>query len=310
MLFLILFGVLIIFLGILNETGFIYRENSSYTLPDESKLMSSETGSFGIKNGSEKLIIFVHGFPSTPAVYRWAAEQAVKAGWDVNAPLLPGFGTAWQDLLNTNFSQWYAYIRDVYLENRRKYRKIAIAGTSMGGSLTLKLAEEFSSSADLAPDAVVTIAAPVFINRLFRYGILKNPLYYFVRTLGWFFKSYKPENINSGSNNDVDGRGRWRGYAGEFPRQIFSLKIGLKQIDRDLEKITVPYLIFHDKKDRTVPFLNAFHIAGKVRSGILELHITNINGFDHEHHSLLIYDSTRQEVMDRMLEFLDREISG
>ena len=301
-------GILLIII-ILNSTSFLYHEDSGYTLPDESRLMSRETGSFTVEKGSEKAILFVHGFPSTPAVYRWPAKVASQAGWDVSAPLLPGFGTTYQDLLETNFSQWYAYLKDVYLELRKKYSTLAVVGTSMGGALTLKLAEEFSSSPSAAPDAVITIAAPVFINSFLRYGILKNPLYYMVRTIGWFIKSFNPADVVEGSGNNIDGRGRWRGYSGNYPRQTYSLKLGLKQINRHLGRITVPCLLIQDKKDRTVPSENIYHISRRVQSRILEMKLTNIGSINHEHHSLLIYDSTRQAVIDRILLFLDTHSS-
>ncbi len=297
----------LLILILFNETPFLYHEDPRYTLPEESELMSSETGSFTIENSSEKAILFVHGFPSTPAVYRWPAKQVSRAGWDVSAPLLPGFGTTYEDLLSTNFSQWYAYLKKTYLEMRKKYKVVAIVGTSMGGALALKLAEEFSSSEQYAPDAVITIAAPVFINSLLRYGILKNPLYYVVRTIGWFIKSYRPVNVSTESENNTDGRGRWRGYSGNYPRQTYSLKLGLKGIKRNLAAITVPCLLIQDKHDRTVPSENIFHIARRVQSRILEIKLTDIGPVDHEHHSLLIYDSTRQMVIDALLQFLSRQ---
>jgi len=171
--------------------------------------------------------------------------------------------------------------------------------------LTLKLAEEFSASKEYAPDAIITIAAPVFINSLLRHGILKNPLYYLVRTIGWFIKSYRPANITAESENNDDGRGRWRGYSGYYPRQTYSLKLGLKGINRNLAAVTVPCLLIQDKHDRTVPSENIFHITRRVQSQILEIKLTDIGPVNHEHHSLLIYDSTRQTVLNKILEFLD-----
>ncbi|RKX90231.1 MAG: hypothetical protein DRP59_10015 [Spirochaetes bacterium] len=304
----ILISGAIIILALLNGTPILYRENPAYSVLEKREYLCEESAPFHVTTGSDNLVLFVHGFPSTPAVYRWAAEELSKEGWDCAAPLLPGFGTDWHDLLSTNFSQWYAYLSDYYREMRNSYRKVFIVGTSMGGSLTLKLAEEYSGTS-LAPDGIVTIAAPVFVNKIFFYGIVKNPAYYLVRTIGWFIKSRQAQNITSPGKNDIDGRGRWRGYSGVFPVQTYSLKIGLKEINRDLKKITIPHLIVHDRKDRTVPFLNCFHIAKKVNSSNLELMVTNIGKINHEHHSLLIYDSTRKIVLDRIREFISGTVS-
>lgn len=303
MIWILLSGIIII-LALLNGTNLLYREDSDYTVPENRRYLCEEAAPFHLKTGSDNLVLFVHGFPSTPAVYRWAADELSKQGWDCAAPLLPGFGTDWHDLLITNFSQWYAYLSDYYREMRKSYRKVFIVGTSMGGALTLKLAEDYSGTG-LSPDGIVTIAAPVFVNKIFFYGIIKNPAYYLVRTVSWFLKSWKPKNITSPGKNNLDGRGRWRGYSGVFPVQTHSLKTGLKGIDRELKKITVPHLIVHDRQDRTVPFLNCFHIAKKVNSSKLELMVTNIGKINHEHHSLLIYDSTRQVILDKMKNFFE-----
>ena len=288
----------IIILVLFNETNLFYKEDSSYKIPEKRRFLCEEAAPFHYRNGSDKLILFVHGFPSTPAVYRWAAEELSKEGWDCAAPLLPGFGTDWHDLLNTNFSQWYAYLSDYYKEMKKSYKKIFVVGTSMGGTLTLKLAEEYS------PDGIVTIAAPVFINKVFFYGVLKNPAFYLVRSAGWLIKAFKPENITAENENNLDGRGRWRGYNGIYPQQTYSLKLGMKDINKNLKKITSPYLALHDRHDRTVPFKNVLHIAGKVSSTNLEVKIVRISNIDHEHHNLLIYDSTRQMVLDRIKAFI------
>ena len=298
--------LLAIIIVILNETSLFHKESEDYSKIPEREPFCREAAPFEIKNGSDRLIIFVHGYPSTPAVYRWAADEVAGDGWDAAAPLLPGFGTGWKDLLSTNFSMWYAYLKDYYIERRRKYKTVAVVGTSMGGALTLKLAEEFSSDKDLAPDAIVTVAAPVFINRVFCSGILKNPGYYLVRSVGWFTKSIRPRIVDSPGDKDIDGRGRWRGYSGIFPRQVYSLKLGLKRIKADLKKVTVPYLIFHDRKDRTVPFENSLYIAKRCGTKNLELTVTDIGDINHEHHSLLIYDSTRKMVLNRIEDFLNR----
>ncbi len=305
MIWALLAGIITILI-VLNETSLFHRENPEFTIPENRTFLCDEAAPFHIKTGSEKAVLFVHGFPSTPAVYRWAAGELSKEGWDCAAPLLPGFGTDWHDLISTNYSQWYSYLSEYYRDLRKLYKKLFIVGTSMGGALTLKLAEDFSSDPELAPDGIVTIAAPVFINKIFFKGILKNPGYYFVRTIGWFVKSWKAENVKTESPNNVDGRGRWRGYDGIFPVQTYSLKIGLKKIGRDLERVTVPHLIFHDRGDRTVPFENSLYIAGKVKSPSVELRITRIGPVNHEHHNLLIYDSTRKDVLEGIKNFLGK----
>ncbi len=84
----------------------------------------------------EGAVIMVHGFPSTPYSYEEASKIAHEAGYDVFVPLLPGFGTDPEHLEHTTYTQWYSYLRDIYLDKRNHYNRLFVIGTSMGGSLT------------------------------------------------------------------------------------------------------------------------------------------------------------------------------
>jgi carboxylesterase len=115
------------------------------------------------KEGAKSAIIMVHGFPSTPYSFTYAAQRGYEAGYDVYVPLLPGFGTAVEDLYDTTFTQWYNYLKELFLEKRGEYDHLYVLGTSMGGAMTLRLGEEMQGNN--APDGLVTVAAPVFLQR-------------------------------------------------------------------------------------------------------------------------------------------------
>jgi carboxylesterase len=104
---------------------------------------------------AERAIIMIHGYPSTPYSYDFAAHVAYDHGYDVYVPLLPGFGTKPQDLYDTTFTQWYAYMEQYYRDKRADYKKLFVGGTSMGGSMALKLGERFSDTEE-APDGIAT----------------------------------------------------------------------------------------------------------------------------------------------------------
>lgn len=92
--------------------------------------------------GSEDIgVLLCHGLTSTPQSMRPWAEHLAAAGFSVRLPLLPGHGTRWQDLNRTSWQDWYAEAERNYEELRGRCREVFVCGLSMGGTLTLRLAQ-------------------------------------------------------------------------------------------------------------------------------------------------------------------------
>ena len=140
-----------------------YRD--PYTKPlvaDESKCFSEKCRSIVYEQGSDECVLMIHGYPTCPDMYSYTAARLRDAGYDVHVPLIPTFG--------------YGYIDQYYIALRQRYARVYVVGVSMGGAMTLKLAEEHSAT-PLAMDAIVSIASPVAYNCL-HLGIITNPLGY------------------------------------------------------------------------------------------------------------------------------------
>jgi carboxylesterase len=75
-------------------------------------------------------------------------EHLHAAGFDVRCPRLPGHGTRWQDMNVTRWEDWYAELERAFDAMRARHDVVVAMGLSMGGTLTLRLAEE--RGADLA----------------------------------------------------------------------------------------------------------------------------------------------------------------
>ena len=82
-------------------------------------------------------VLLVHGFPGTPADMRLLAASLTSAGWDVDAPLLPGFGPQIITLPNRRHAEW----RDVVVERVRSLReehdRVIVLGHSLGASVSV-----------------------------------------------------------------------------------------------------------------------------------------------------------------------------
>jgi len=253
-------------------------------------------------HGNDRLLFCVHGFPSTPADFRRLEEASNARGWDMAAPLLPGCGTEPDDILCTGWDDYLAVVRDWWSELRPRYRSACLVGTSMGGSLCLALAEETCETEALSPAAMATIGTPVVLNAMLRHGILKNPLLYHARALGAIIPTI---GVGFPDREGEDGDGSWKGYVGIFTRQSYSLQANLRRVERELGKVTCPILVCQARGDRIVPFENAAVIERGVGSDVIEAYVANMDAFGHARHNLVLYDSQRDRVWARILDFLE-----
>ncbi len=251
---------------------------------------------------SDKAIIMIHGLPSTPYSYQFASKAAYNEGYDVFVPLLPGFGTKPDDFAQTSYYQWYQYMKEYYLDKRSQYKHLYIIGTSMGGAMTLNLGEDFSNS-KTKPDAICSIAAPVFLNNL-RLKVVKSWLYYILRTVALFISTIKVD-IHQGNDKENDGDELWIGYKGSFVRVGLSFLYALKHIRKNLQEITVPIMVVHDKQDGTVSYKNLPYIVQHIKSNAVEELTTEMNQ-PHNRHVLLMYKSIHESLMKKILTFFSQ----
>ncbi len=298
--------ILTIFVYVYNETPFLYTEPQEYTEPDLSNLMNEHSSPiyYTEQSGKENAtaIMFIHGFLGNPSDVRLLSEMAIEDGFDVITPLLPGSGTSPEDFKKTYYSQWYNYARDKYLEYRTQYKYFYIVGHSMGGTITLRIAEELSDSPSLQPTAIVISSAPVFLNSLIENGVMYNFGFYFVRMASWFTDGVdiEPHIISE------DGADKVISYSGGYPKQGFSLKMGMKEAKMDLYKIKIPIFLAYSKNDKVVPFKNMWYIASKVESEKIKLKVYDLKRFSHSQHMLTAYDSTREDLYNEIIAFINQ----
>ena len=103
---------------------------------------SSRGGSHGV--------LVLHGFTGNPQSMRPLAEAVAAAGFTVELPLLPGHGTAVEDMVPTRWEDWSAAAEAAYQALAARCDQVAVAGLSMGGTLTCWLAEQHPEIAGIA----------------------------------------------------------------------------------------------------------------------------------------------------------------
>ncbi|HTC85081.1 MAG TPA: alpha/beta fold hydrolase, partial [Candidatus Acidoferrum sp.] len=80
-------------------------------------------------------VLVVHGYTGSPGSLRQLAQAFAGAGFAVELPLLPGHGTAVEDLVPTRFEDWAGVAEAAYLDLAARSRRVVVAGLSMGGFL-------------------------------------------------------------------------------------------------------------------------------------------------------------------------------
>lgn len=81
-------------------------------------------------------VLVLHGFTGNPQSMRPLAQAIADAGCTVSMPLLPGHGTAVEDMLPTRWADWSAAAAQAWTALAGRTRTTVVAGLSMGGTLT------------------------------------------------------------------------------------------------------------------------------------------------------------------------------
>jgi carboxylesterase len=95
-------------------------------------------------------VLVLHGFTGNPQSMRPLAEALAAAGFTVELPLLPGHGTALEDMVPTRWADWSGAADAAYRSVAARCDRVVVTGLSMGGTLTCWLAEQHPEIAGIA----------------------------------------------------------------------------------------------------------------------------------------------------------------
>jgi carboxylesterase len=100
-------------------------------------------------DGGPHGVLVLHGFTGNPNSMRGLAEAFASAGYAVDLPLLPGHGTALEDMVDTGWADWSACAEERFLALADRCDRVFVAGLSMGGALTAWLATRHADIAGI-----------------------------------------------------------------------------------------------------------------------------------------------------------------
>lgn len=102
---------------------------------------------YEIGSGQQALVC-VHGFASSPAVFRLMAPALAHLGFGVHAVRLPGFGERIEAMFKADEQAWRSAVRTAVLHARSRHSKVWLMGHSMGGTLAIDFAQTNSGIVD------------------------------------------------------------------------------------------------------------------------------------------------------------------
>jgi carboxylesterase len=245
-------------------------------------------------------VLVIHGFTGSPVSIAPWAKYLNQIGYTVHAPRLPGHGTNWLEMNQTNWIDWYKCVEDAYLELREKCDRVFIAGFSMGGALALRLCQIRGSE----------------IEGL----LLVNPSIYdkrFIIKLTPILKLFIP-SIKSRRVTDVAKPNPPTHSYGRTPlKALDSLRKLWRVVERDLYLIDLPVMIGYSINDHVVDPANSETIieniySADIREVIFEKSFHNV-ALDYEadllnEQSQIFIEEVLSGVVQRDSEFNEREL--
>jgi carboxylesterase len=163
------------------------------------------------------------------------AEVLATAGFAVELPLLPGHGTAVEDMEPTRWEDWTAAAASAYDTLCERCDRVMVTGLSMGGSLSCWLAARHVEIAGLA---------------------LVNPL---IEPPAPEFTAAVEELVDDGTElapgvgSDIAKEGAVElAYSGTPLRAALSLFDGVAELEPMLPMVTCPVLLLSSRQDHVV----------------------------------------------------------
>ena len=207
-------------------------------------------------------------------------EAYAAAGYTVCGPRLKGHGTHYEDMEQTTYQDWIASVEEGYQWLKEQCDTIFVTGLSMGGTLTLYMAEKYPEIR-----SIVLINAAVDIPAMSPSRQLEG-----VRFLDAIGSDIKKPGVKE------------LAYEKTPVQSIKEILTFMDEVKVNLSKITCPTLIFVSDEDHVVPPDNAQIIYDGIGSEIKE-----IQHLKDSYHVATI-DHDQQIIIDRTLDFIKKAL--
>lgn len=233
--------------------------------------------------GREPACLLIHGLTSSPWEVRPVGLALRDAGIHAESLWLPGHGTTVEDLKEVTWREWVAAVVARYDAMAVRHERIAVMGTSLGGTLALWLAT-------LRPVVtVVSMGGAVWLNAAARWARLAS-----------FLRPIQPKRTQGSSIFEPEARRIHPSYPAMSLRAVGEMYTLGQRLKANLHQITAPALILHARQDSVIEPDNATYIYDHIAS--VDKKLVWYKNSDH----IITEDYDREAVMRDVIEWIER----
>jgi carboxylesterase len=230
--------------------------------------------------GSSVGILVSHGFTGSTQSMRPLGEAYAAAGYTVCGPRLKGHGTHHEDMEQTTYQDWIASIEEGFQWLKERCDAIFVTGLSMGGTLTLYMAEKHQE-----------IRGIVLINAAIEIPAMEPVL----QLEGTRFLDAIGSDIKKPGVTEL-------AYDKTPVQSIKEILPFMNTVKEDLPKVACPALILVSDEDHVVPPDNSETIYDLISSETKEIHRMK------ESYHVATLDNDQQMIIDKTLEFIKKQL--
>jgi carboxylesterase len=205
---------------------------------------------------NKKGILLVHGWSSTAYEVRRLGKYLNENGYTVYGLMLSGHGTVPKDLENVTAQDWIDDVERGYGKLKETCQQVYVAGTSIGASIALILAEQEKEMA-----GIVLMATPYRL-RFERIGVAFVKLSLLFSPKQYRTKFYPP---TFGASDSVTRLISYQQYPVASVLEVFKL---VQRARKNLASISQPCLLLQSTHDHMVSRESMEKIFEKISSKI------------------------------------------
>lgn len=242
---------------------------------------------FFFEGSSNKAVILIHGWTSTPYELRRLGKFLNEHGYTASGIMLRGHGTVPADLENIGWGDWLADVESEYVRLKSRYEKVYIAGTSIGANLALLLAKKERDIAGL-----VVMATPYQMK-------MEKIVLVFAKLLLKLKKRYRRKLYppTFGLATTITRLISYQQYPVKSVMEAFKI---VSEARKHLERVTQPILVMQSTHDHIVAKNSLEKIYSQVGSTVKK------KKYIRKAYHTFISDIKNEHVFTDILEFLNQ----
>jgi len=241
--------------------------------------------------GEGRAIVLIHGWPLSDEMYEYQYNDLINAGFRVIGITLRGFGKSDKPYGTYDYDVHALDINKILIE--LEINDAVLCGFSMGGAIAIRYVSSYYG-AHVSKLVLAGAAAPCWTQRNdFPYNLPVSAVNEFIKLnnidrpklLSDFAKIFSATetSLNAGIASWLNGIC----LSASSYATVQSL-IALRDTDlrSDLEKIAIPTMIMHGKKDKVC----SFDLTEQMKAGIADSHIV---AFEKSGHSMFLEETAK-----------------